>query len=151
MKAVYAEVRDRIRRKAELKERGSGWRAVAEAIAERRKQKHAAESAPRIAGVGVEAVYAEARERNEDPLDYVQRATAKREEVLEESGRAVLLDDDQIARIRRKAELKERGSGWTAVALAISLACTTCRPSGSSSSTSTSGSGTSRAKTRRPS
>ena len=104
-----------IRREAESKERGSGWEAVVESTAERREQKDAAEAAARSAGVDVEAVYAEARERNEHALDYLKRATAAQEERIVKSARAVLLDNDEIEGIRREAESKERGSGWEAV------------------------------------
>ena len=106
---------ERTRREAEPDSPDLGWTAVVEATAERREQKDAAESAARSAGVDVEAVYAEARERNENPLDYLKRATAAQEEWIVKSARAVLLDNDEIEGIRREAESKERGSGWEAV------------------------------------
>ena len=96
----------------ELKRSGSGWEAVVEVTAERRKRKDAAESSARDAGLDVEAVYENAVTRDVDPIDYLERATAKREEEIEAAARALLLDDEEITRIRDASALQEAGSGW---------------------------------------
>ena len=116
-RAVFldAEAISRIRGEAESKAAGSGWAAVVEATRERREQKDAAESAARDVGVDPEAAYAAARERNADGLQYLKRATAKLEQRIIESARAVFLDDDAVTRIRREAESERPGSGWTAL------------------------------------
>ena len=105
----------RIRRKAEAREAGSGWGAVVEAATERRQRKHAAESAARNAALDREAVYRKAGERGEDPVDFLERATAKRTSEIVVAARAVLLDDKAIARIIREAESREAESGFRAV------------------------------------
>ena len=48
-------------------------------------------------------------------MGFLVRATAKQEEEIETAARAVLLDDEEIVRIRREAELSKAGSGWRAV------------------------------------
>ena len=105
----------RVHDASELKRSGSGWEAVVEVTAERRKRKDAAESSARDAGLDVEAVYENAVTRDVDPIDYLERATAKREEEIEAAARALLLDDEEITRIRDASALQEAGSGWGAV------------------------------------
>ena len=106
---------DRLRREAEPDNPDLGWAAVVEATRERGAEMAAAESAARAVGVDPEAAYSAARDGSADPLEYLKRATGKREEEVVASARAVLLDDESISRIRRKAESTEAGSGWVAV------------------------------------
>ena len=114
---VFHDVEEiaRVHDASELKRSGSGWEAVVEVTAERRKRKDAAESSARDAGLDVEAVYENAVTRDVDPIDFLERATAKQEEEIEAAARAVLLDDEEITRIRKESELQEAGSGWGAV------------------------------------
>ena len=111
---VFHDVEEiaRVHDASELKRSGSGWEAVVEVTAERRKRKDAAESSARDAGLDVEAVYENAVTRDVDPIDYLERATAKREEEIEAAARALLLDDEEITRIRDASALQEAGSGW---------------------------------------
>ena len=65
---------------AESRERGSGWRAVEKASQTRSAWKGRAEAAARAAGIAdVEAVYAAALSRGEDPLAALEAATAARQ------------------------------------------------------------------------
>ena len=107
----------RIRRKAEAKEPGSGWAAVSAATAERAKRKAEVETGARAVGVDVDTAYGEARKRQVDELEYLEREVGKCEGVVA-AARAALFDTDAVARIRRKAEAKEPGSGWAAVSAA---------------------------------
>ena len=106
---------DRIRREAEPERPELGWGAVVEATAARRKRTATAESAAGNVGLNIDAIYANAREQDEDPLDFVERVTAAREAEVESAARAVLLDDDRIVQIRDGAEAKKAGSGWRAL------------------------------------
>ena len=104
-----------IRDGAEAKKAGSGWRALVAATAERRQRRDAAESTARKAGLDVDAIYAEGEERNEDALDFLMRATAKRAAQIVKAAREALFDHREIARILREAESKTAGSGLTTV------------------------------------
>ena len=73
--------------------------------------KEAAESAAGAAGLDVEAVYENARKRDVDRMDFLERATAKREEEIEAAARAVLLDDEEITRIRGRVGVAGGGLG----------------------------------------
>ena len=65
---------------AESRERGSGWRAVEKASQTRSAWKGRAEASARAAGIAdVEAVYAAALSRGEDPLAALEAATAARQ------------------------------------------------------------------------
>ena len=82
---------------------------------ERRQRKLAAESAARNAELDGQAVYREAAERGEDPVDLLERESAKRAAEIVAAARAVLLHDKAIARIVREAESREAESGLRAV------------------------------------
>ena len=105
----------RIRRTAEPDEPDLGWAAVVEATTARRKRREAAETVAHDVGVDVDAACRQARERNADELDFLERETA---ECTLTAARATLLDDDAIARIRRGADSKRPGSEWMALAMA---------------------------------
>ena len=106
---------DRIRRTAEPDDPDLGWAAVGEATTVRCKRWEAAETVAHDVGVDVDAACRQARERNEDELDFLERETA---ESTLTAARAALLDDDAIARIRRGADSKGPGSEWMALAKA---------------------------------
>ena len=105
----------RIRRDAESKKPGSGWTAVAQATAERVQRRSELEAAARRVLVDIDAVYKDARVHNADELDALEQAVAEAEPVVA-AARAAGLDEATIGRIRRDAESKKSGSGWTAVA-----------------------------------
>ena len=107
----------RIRREAESKKAGSGWTAVAQATAERAQRKSELEAAARRVLVDVDAVYKDAVARNADELDALAEEIKKAQPVVA-AARAAGLDDATVRRIRREAESKKAGSGWTAVAQA---------------------------------
>ena len=107
----------RIRREAESTESGSGWAAVTQATAERVQRKAQLEAAARRVFVDSDAVYKDARDRNEDEPAALEQAVAKAKPVVA-AARSAGLADTAIKRIRDEAESNERGSGWVAVSKA---------------------------------
>ena len=107
----------RIRREAESQKAGSGWAALATATEERATQKEAAEAAARRLSVDVDAVYADAQERERDPVAALTRANAERKEEhrIRAAAQHVFLGGETLDGIRREAEMQEAGSGWAAV------------------------------------
>ena len=91
---------------------GSGWGAVVAA---------AAESSTRNLRIDGDAVDASARERGEDQVEFVERATSKREAEIRAAARAVFLNDEEIERIRATSESKAPGSGWATLAAATTV------------------------------
>ena len=103
--------------RAEQRQAGTGWSAIEDATAERVERKSTLEAAARSVFVDIEAVYGNARDRNEDELDAIEGETARAKPVVL-AARAAGLGDSAIGRICRDAELKEYGTGWAAVSQA---------------------------------
>ena len=99
---------------AEEGQAGSGWRAIESETDRACRLRNATESAHRV-GVDVEAVLANAQRENTDALKALGSATKKRKTEIKTAARAAGLDDEAITRIRREAERKSPGSGWSAV------------------------------------
>ena len=100
-----------IRLAAERDRKGSGWPALGTAVAERCERKLEAEDAARRTGViDVEAEFASARERGEDPVAGLVRVAR-----IVVEAREALLTDDAIRAIHAGGESRARGGGWTAV------------------------------------
>ena len=103
--------------RAEKRQAGTGWSAIEDATVERVERKSTSEAAARSVFVDIEAVYGNARDRNEDELDAIEGETARAKPVVL-AARAAGLGDSAIGRICRDAELKEYGTGWAAVSQA---------------------------------
>ena len=82
------------------------WAAVVEATAVRRERREAVEAEARSIGVDVDAAYRQARERNEDELELLERETADWTPLAILAG----FCDDVIDPIRREAESTRPGS-----------------------------------------
>ena len=104
-----------IRRTVEPDDPDLGWAAIVETINVRRERRNAAETDARAVGVDVDAAFRQAREQNEDELDFIERKTAECKRTLT-AAREALLNYDAIERIRREAESKRRGSQWVVLA-----------------------------------
>ena len=91
-----------------------GWAAVVEATAVRRERREAVEAEARSIGVDVDAAYRQARERNEDELELLERETADWTPLAILAG----FCDDVIDPIRREAESTRPGSECVAGAKA---------------------------------
>ena len=108
----------RVRNEAGLKDPGSGWRAVVDATAERRRRKDAVELAARAVTLDQDDIdrhYADAQTLGEDPLARLEQATSTQEAEFRAAAQAVHLGAEAVAHIRGEAELKDPGSGWRAV------------------------------------
>ena len=104
-----------IRAEAESQKPGSGLGALLAVTTERHQRREDAESAARNTGLDVDAVYGTARNLGEEPVAFLERATAEREAEIEAVARATLLNREQIVGICDGAELKQPGTGWGAV------------------------------------
>ena len=100
--------------RAEKRQAGTGWSAIEDATVERVERKSTLEAAARSFFVDVEAVYGNARDRNEDELDAIEGETATAQPVVLAAW-AAGLDDAAIKRILDTAASEQPGSVWRAV------------------------------------
>ena len=109
-------------RAAEVRQAGSGWRAIESATERACRWRNAKESAHRV-GVNVENVLANARRENTDALKALGSATEKRQTEIKTAARAAGLDDETIGKVFRAAEAGQAGSGWRAIESETDRAC----------------------------
>ena len=109
------EAIERVRDDAEPDDPELGWRAVAAVTAERRERRETAVSAAGSVGLDVHLVYSTARQRDVDPVVFLEQETDNRRVTILAAARAELLEDKEIRRLFSAAESRRAGSGWQAV------------------------------------